>query len=90
MFRSNSGAGLNKVYLLWITTSVVANHLSKLFLFAHAIHDKDRGAAKQINDAGICSWTTIVGWHPGASAFHDATEHEAGLYLFFVGGAPER
>ena len=30
------------------------------------------------------AWTTIVGWHPGESAFPSAETHEGGCPLFWV------
>jgi len=30
------------------------------------------------------AWTTIVGWHPGESAFPTAETHEGGWCLFWV------
>jgi len=45
---------------------------------------------KRINGLSTRSWTTVVGWQPGASAFPNETTHEEGLYLFSAGVAPER
>jgi hypothetical protein len=33
-------------------------------------------------------WTQIVGWHPGASAFHTAETHESKLDIFWIGHEP--
>jgi hypothetical protein len=30
------------------------------------------------------AWTTVVGWHPGESAFPSAETHEGGLCLFWM------
>ena len=45
---------------------------------------------RRINGLSTRSWTTVVGWRPGASAFPSEAAHEPGLYLFSLGVAPER
>jgi hypothetical protein len=44
----------------------------------------------RIGKFGTRAWTTIVGWHPGESAFPDPKTTEAGLCLISVGNTPPR
>jgi hypothetical protein len=44
---------------------------------------------RRVGDLSPRAWTTIAGWHPGASAFPDPITHEPGLNLFSVSRNPQ-
>ena len=54
-------------------------------LAAPSVSDK---AAKTSGDRRTQAWVSIVGWHPGSSAFPDPIAHEAGLTLITVSRKP--
>jgi len=43
---------------------------------------------KPVEGLDTRAWTTVVGWHPGQSAFASAETHEGGLTLFWVDMEP--
>lgn len=44
----------------------------------------------QLEGVSTRAWTSIVGWHPGESAFPDACNYEPQFNLFCIGGEPQR
>jgi hypothetical protein len=56
----------------------------KLHWLAPVKTTKAKENLKPIGGLNPQAWTTVVGWHPGESAFPSAETHEGGWPLFWV------
>ena len=50
---------------------------------------KDEGKIEREEGLSDQAWSTMMGWNPGKSSFPDPVNHEARLYLYSVGAAPQ-
>jgi len=52
--------------------------------FAQSKTKRTRENLRPIEGMDTRAWTTVVGWHPGESAFPSAETHQGGWPLFWV------
>jgi len=73
------------------TTASVTVQKSKFHWLAPAALKKTRETPKPVGGLDPRAWTTVVGWHPGESAFATGERHEPGVCLFWIDlGSPPK
>ena len=65
-------------------SATVAAEKPEFHWFASAETKKSNKNLERVEGLDPRAWTTVVGWHPGESAFVSAETHEAGWPLFWV------
>ena len=66
------------------TTATVTVQKPKLHWLAPAETKKSNENLKPVAGLAPRAWTTVVGWHPGESAFATGERHESRLCLFWI------
>jgi hypothetical protein len=70
------------------TTATVTVQKPKLHWLAPAETKKSNENLKPVAGLAPRAWTTVVGWHPGESAFATGERHEGRLCLLWVDLGP--
>jgi len=70
------------------TTATVTVQKPKFHWLAPAETKKSGENLKPMEGQNPRAWTTVVGWHPGESAFATGERHEGGLCLFWIDLGP--
>jgi len=73
------------------TTATVTVQKPKFHWLAPAALKKATENPKPVGGLDPRAWTTVVGWHPGESAFATGEKHEGRLCLFWIDlGSPPK